>query len=228
MNCCLKHDYPSVTRGIGQSYGGSKMFADDAVLKKVGCGVVAVLDLLLYLSGKDEGLGCGLLRDIPERGPIPVEKYNALLHALRRYLPLIPGHGINGLMLSLGIDRIFLKYRMPYTAFWGVPYAVLWQRIEEMLRDDIPVILSIGPNFPLLWRKQELKMYSRTGSGDYHPGPATHAHYVMVTGMDELWLRVASWGRMYYISKSEYLQYVRSHSARLVSNILYVKRKNGR
>lgn len=94
-----------------------------------------------------------------------------------------------------------------------------------MLREDIPVILSIGPNFPLLWQKKELTLHIQTNEGSFYPGPATHAHYVTVTGMDDTWLQISSWGRKYFINRNEYLQYVKAHSARLVSNILYVKKK---
>lgn len=227
MNCCLYEDYPSVSIGNTITYGGSQLRAEGSALQKVGCGVVAGLDLLLYLNRNTPGPACEFFRDlVPEHSPIPLDHYNTLLRRLmHRYLPLIPGHGINGLMLALGINRFFLKYRMPYTAFWGVAYAVFWQRIEEMLREDIPVILSIGPNFPLIWQKQGLELYFRTSDGIFHSGPATHAHYVTVTGMDEEWLQISSWGRKLYISRNEYLQYVRTHSARLVSNILYVKKR---
>lgn len=223
---CLQNDYPSVSRGIGCTYGGSQLLADDDVMKKVGCGVVAVLDLLIYLNRKNRVDNGRLSRDVSEHGPVRLETYNTLLNELRRrYLPLIPGHGINGWMLALGINRFFIKNRMPYYAFWGVPYSLIWQRIEEMLREDIPVILSIGPNFPLLWQKKELTLHIQTSDGGFYPGPATHAHYVTVTGMDDTWLQISSWGRKYFINRNEYLQYVKAHSARLVSNILYVKKK---
>jgi len=42
--------------------------------------------------------------------------------------------------------------------------------------------------------------------------------------MDELWLRVSSWGREYYIRRSEYLSYSRLHSLSLTCNILLVEK----
>jgi hypothetical protein len=95
-----------------------------------------------------------------------------------------------------------------------------------MLSRDIPVIFSVGPNFPLLWQRNRLRFYVRTESG-MAPGPQTLAHYVMITGSDGDWLQISSWGKKYYIRKDEYLNYVKMHSARLVSNILYIREKNG-
>ena len=144
----------------------------------------------------------------------------------KKYLPLIPGHGINGLSIALGINACFIKNRMPYTAIWGVPYSKLWTAIEHMLDEDIPVIFSIGPNFPLFWQHHKLRFYYQRTDGAFVPGPQTHAHYVTITGMDEQWLQIASWGKKYYIKKSEYIDYVRHHSIRLVSNILYIRKKS--
>ena len=94
-----------------------------------------------------------------------------------------------------------------------------------MLERDLPVVISVGPNLPLIWQRHKLRFYIKTPSGSYLPGPQTLAHYVTVTGMDEEWLRVSSWGRMYYINRREYLLYVKEHSAKLVSNILVIRKK---
>ena len=46
-----------------------------------------------------------------------------------------------------------------------------------------------------------------------------------VTGMDEDWLCVSSWGNRYYISREEYRRYVRRHSSYLFSNIVYLDKR---
>ena len=227
MRESLHNPYISVADGASLSYGGSQILLPGKAERAVGCGVIAGLDLLLYLSRwHGDGRGIGLKLPVPAERPIPLERYNALAQALRRaYLPLIPGHGINGLMLALGLNACLHRAKLPYTAFWGVPYARLWDEMAEMLRQDIPVIFSIGPNFPLFWQHQKLRLYRQRPDGAYLPGPLTHAHYVTVTGMDDEWLRIASWGRQYFIRREEYLAYVKEHSARLVSNILLVKKR---
>lgn len=45
----LKGAYISVLRSGVLSYGGSQRWSDSAALRQCGCGVIAALDLLLYL-----------------------------------------------------------------------------------------------------------------------------------------------------------------------------------
>lgn len=224
MKTELKHPYVSVAYGRGESYGGSQSLLGDKTERAVGCGVVAGLDLLAYLS-RWHGDTARLLREaaLPEDGAIPAETYIRLAHRLRKaYLPLIPGQGINGILLALGLDRVFLGDGLPYLARWGVPYRRLWSETERMLAEDIPVILSVGPNFPKLWQHRALRLYD--GADGRASGETVHAHYLTVTGMDGEWLQAASWGRRCFIRREEYLAYVAAHSARLLSNILTVRR----
>ena len=222
MNTVLKHPYVAVSGGRGESYGGNQMLLPDKTGRAVGCGVVAGLDLLLYLT-RCRGVA---VRDFPAgEGALPLAEYNRLAGELRRrYLPLIPGQGINGLVLALGLNLWFRRHRLPYTARWGVPYRRLWSEMERMLAADIPVILAVGPNFPKLWQHHALRLYD--GAAEREPvdsGATAHAHYLTVTGMDDTWLRVSTWGRMCRIRREEYLAYVAAHSARLLSNILVIQ-----
>ena len=224
----LKNPYVSVSNGPLVSYGGNQMSSENKTERSVGCGVVAALDLVLYLShyhlSSDHN---GIKMLFPEQWPLDQRQYLSLLRLFRKkYIPLIPGHGINGLSLALGLNALFLKHRLPFLAVWGVPYAKLWSSIREMLEQDIPVVFSVGPNFPAFWRHEKLRFYVQRTDGAYVPGPQTHAHYVTITGMDEEWLRISSWGKKYYISRREYIEYVRKHSTRLVSNILYIRKKS--
>lgn len=208
----LKQAYPSVQNDNMCSYGGSQMFSDNEMIRRCGCGPVAAYDLLRYLSDEDA------------LQIMPLAQYREALRTVcRRYLPLIPYRGINGLELALGVNRMLQKKRLPYRAVWVFSGAKLWDRIREMLAHDLPVILSIGPNFPKVWEKEKLRFYTRSTDGRYLPSAATKSHYVTVTGMDDAWLQISSWGRRYYISRSEYKQFVGGHSSYLFSNILYVK-----
>lgn len=228
MTSQLKNPYISVSNGPLVSYGGNQMCSESKTERSVGCGVVAALDLFLYLfryhlDPDQNSRGVHL----PGTWPMDQQQYLALLHYFRKkYFPLIPGHGINGLSLAIGVNAFFLKNRIPFYAVWGVPYRKLWTSIQSMLEQDIPVIFSVGPNFPVFWQHHKLRFYVRRADGEYIPGAQTHAHYVTVTGMDEQWLQIASWGRRYYIKRDEYLSYVQKHSARVVSNILYICKKS--
>ena len=50
----LKGEYISVLKDGRLSYGGSQRWSDSPVLRGYGCGVIAALDLLLYLARQRE------------------------------------------------------------------------------------------------------------------------------------------------------------------------------
>ncbi len=210
----LKRPYTSVENRGSLTYGGSQMLSARANLRKCACGPVAALDLLYYLQpGQTDA-------------PVPLDRYNRELEQLtRRYFPLIPSLGINGLLLVLGLNRLFRDRRLPYHASWAVSGAKLWERVEELLRHDIPAILAVGPNFPGVWMNRRLSFYVRTQDGRYVRSAATKGHYVTATGIDREWVQISSWGRRYFINRTEYEQYVRKYSSYLFSNLVYIRKE---
>lgn len=204
------------------------MWSESAAMKRCGCGAIGASDVILYLvkyhsECSDADLPAELLTDV-----IPESSYDAFARKLsQRYMPLIPPFGMNGLTLAAGMEIFFLRHKMPYTARWGVPFGRLWERMEEMLREDIPVILSIGPNFPCVWQKNKASLYVRCPDGRNTCAASVKSHFLTVTGIDEEWLQVSSWGRRFYISRAEYTQYAKESSIGILCNILYI-RKNRR
>lgn len=189
------------------------MLSDSQIIRKCGCGPVAALDLIWYLAPQ-------------KQGALTVSEYNSILSFLtRRYFLLIPPVGINGIMLVLGLNRLLHDRKLPYYAVWMVSGAKLWPRVEEMLRRDLPVILSVGSNFPLFWQDKRLSFYSRDVLGRYRRTTATKGHYVIATGIDDTWLRISSWGREYYINREEYDAYTKAHSNYVFSNLVYLYRR---
>lgn len=222
----LKGKLLSVKNGSVRSCGGNQQWAESRQMRQCGCGVVSSTDTLLYLG--NAGTRGGFVR--ADGGEVELGEYNALLTRMRRrFLPLIPHFGINGFGLSLGMNRYFHRFGIPLRAHWRVSPRRIWDRIGHMLDRDMPVVLSAGPNFPFFWRKRGVPLYTRQADGTYRKASSAVAHYVTVTGMDEQWLRVSSWGREYYISRDEYDAYMRHTSCPLFSNILELcPRKNGR
>ena len=98
-------------------------------------------------------------------------------------------------------------------------------KMENMLDADIPVILSIGANFPLFWQDNRVNLYSRDSLGRMRRATSAKAHYVTVTGSELNDLRISSWGREYYINKGEYFSYIHQHSNSIISNILMIERR---
>ncbi len=222
----LRHPYISVLHENRKSYGGGQQFSADPMVRRCGCGIVAALDTLLYLyRWHDVGL---VPLFVPYRfdRTISDTEYNTLVFYMRRhYFPMIPYAGINGIMLAAGMQRFFRHYDLPYSCRWCFSYRELWSRIETMLANDLPVIMSVGPNLPFFWRRERANFYTRQFSGELQLSAGAHAHYYTVTGIDEDWLRISSWGRLYYLKRSEFEDYVARHSAPFVSNILYIERK---
>jgi len=216
----LKHTYPYVSLPYGgKSYGGNQMASPDKVMRRCGCGVVAAADLLLYLHRYHKPLP--LLEGVS--GEPTLDEYEDLLQHLRRkFFPLFYPVGMNGLSLALGLNHIFRRNGLAFRCRWDMSEAKLWSRMEEMLIMDIPVILSIGPNFPRLWKKGKETLY-RLDNGEQRAAASTRAHYVTVTGMDDTWLRVSSWGKEYYLSREEYEHFRADVSSAMVSNIVYIK-----
>lgn len=222
----LQHPYISLMLQNGTSYGGGQQFSKSAMIRRCGCGVIAAADLLLYLTRGHSNGAVDYFAGILEDKPIPLPVYDSLIQNLSRgYFPMIPYAGINGVMLMAGMELFFRRHGMPYAARWCFASGKLWARIEEMLRADIPVIMSVGPNFPLIWGGRQVRFYARSAAGNYVPVSGARAHYFTVTGLDENWLRIASWGRLYYLNRAEFEEYARRYSISVTSNILLIERK---
>ena len=220
----IRHKYISVDNGLRRSFGGNQMSLASNSMREVGCGVIAALDLLLYLCRFHPGCSCDFFAEAAEDGCIDEQEYNALAQELsRRYFPVIPKLGINGIMLAGGLNRFFRRYRLPFRAAWGIGSGRLFADIEDMLARDIPVILSVGPNFPLFWQKHELNFYASRPDGSIFRACSIKAHYVTVTGIDEQRLYISSWGRAYSIDRGEYMDYIRRRSGSVVSNVVKVR-----
>ncbi len=222
----LRHPYIRVAAQGGPSYGGSQQFSENHMMSLCGCGVIAATDTLLYLGRYHLRGTIPFFAELTSYTLFPFPSYTALIHRMRRaYFPLIPYAGINGLMLALGIQRFFRDNKMPFSARWCMSRSEMWPRVRKMLAEDIPVIMSVGPNFPLFWQNKRACFYHRSPEGAFVPAANVKAHYFTVTGMNDEWLRISSWGRMYYLNRREFEDYVREHSAGFISNILYIEYK---
>lgn len=221
----LKYPYVAVTREGRLSYGGNQSWGKSAVFKKYGCGAIAGTDVLLYLSLHKDYCKGKEFKEENENGIFEVETYMEIVKGMKRkYFPLIPGFGMPGWLLAAGINRYFRVNRIPLKASFGVLGRNIWNRMHAMLSHDIPVILAVGPNFPIPCKKHKLTFYEKTG-GNYRESCKTAAHYVTATGIEEQWIRISSWGQEYYINMNEYMDYVKKHSCFLVSNIFYIRKK---
>lgn len=218
----LNHPYVTVQGGGALTYGGNQNFAKGELMRKCGCGVIAAADLLLYLCGTRPGYPKSLLGYEIGDESISQEDYEHLTEQLRRkYFPLIPGSGLNVYILAAGLNRFFRSFGIPLRAKWGVPGKYLWRAVHKMLDDDLPVILAIGLSFPFIWARDKLPFYTHLKE-EYQRSGGAKSHFVTITGMDEKYLRISSWGREYYVLRKELAEYITKQSNSFLSNILYI------
>ena len=214
----LKHPYISVIKDGTCSYGGNQSWSARWDLRRCGCGAVAMTDLALYLA-RYHGWDGPVLPD-----PAPQADYDRLCGSLqRKYLPMLPPVGINGLTLAVGISLYCRVHKIPLQAFWGVRVKNLWTAMADMLDRDLPVIFSVGQNIPRVWENHKLNLYKKTGDGVYTAVSRVRAHYMTVTAMDDTWLTVSSWGKQFCIHREEYEAYGKRHSIALVNNLVWLK-----
>lgn len=208
----LNRKFPKVTDGDREYFGGDQNWSTKKYVKGYGCGVVACSNLLLH--------------SVERKGEVlSREDYVRFGKRMRHlYLPVIPKFGMNGLFMALGMNVYFFVKRLPMRCYWGCLRKNIFEHIERMLREDFPPVLAIGPNFPNLWGKKTLTLYTLRGD-NYVPAAYTKAHYVSVTAMDDEYLEVSSWGKKYYINRNEYLEYAKKCSNFLFTSILVVKKK---
>jgi len=206
----LKKPYHQVVTKEQIAYGGNQAWFPYRFLRKTGCGVISAADVLLHLQEKEF---------ITEEAYVAFAK-NLWMH----YLPVIPGFGMNGLTLMIGLNSYFLKHKMPYRAWWNIFSGKMVVQIDKMLGKDIPVILAVGPNFPKFWGKEKVNFYVKSNE-KFIPVTKINAHFVTVTGREGAYFKISSWGKEYYIDIREYKSYVKRFSSPLVSNIVCIKRR---
>lgn len=200
-------------------FGGNQAWCDKKYMQKSGCGVVGCANFILYQRMNTNDFSCNV-----EKYHISKKNYLQFVEHLRKYyLPVIPGIGMSGIQMSIGINLYFFKNRMKMIARWGCIHWKIWDKIQSMLKQDMPVIMSIGPNFPNTFGRHKLNLYVKNAD-KYEYCENVNAHYVTVTAIQDEWVEISSWGRKLYFSKKEYEQYVKKHSNWLFSNILVISK----
>lgn len=208
----LKQSYLRLKDESGKlSFGGNQKWMGKKHLQNCGCGAVACMDVTTYLKECEN--------------PTSQTQYTALLELFqKKYIPVLPRFGSMGYIMAFGMNRYFRKNDMPYHAWWGTRPKHIWRRMEQMLKEDIPVILCVGENFPNPRKGFKLQLYTRK-AGEFVPASTVSGHFVVATAIDEEWIQVSSWGKLFYINKTEYETYVEFHSNWLLNNIMVITRK---
>jgi hypothetical protein len=261
----LKHsDYVPVIKDGAVSYGGSQMwfpdrrwFSRDYILHNYGCGTIAIADLFLYMAIHQDSCRNPITEAVLQGTDSAnyaeyldyVRKIDNYYTKTKRLLAVLgpkAATAINDYSRMFGL-RLRAKWR------WSLTYYDMLEAIETMLAQDLPVILSIGPNTPNLWGKKGIPFYQQymesVPKAGTEPGvklPASafdtvirykavqqdiNGHFVTVTGIlkdsaaSRIMLRISSWGKMYYINYEEYRDYIADYSGTYTSSLVDIRRK---
>jgi hypothetical protein len=251
-----KSDYVPVIKDSAISYGGNQMwfskdnwYSKDSILHNYGCGTIATADMFLYLALHNHRFR-NPETEIALAGTNKIEykNYDAYVRSINdRYTNTKRVIAVLGPKLANAINTYCDVHSYNFRAYWKLKlsYYDMYDMIEEMLRRDIPVILSIGPNTPNLWGKKGIPFYERCeidyvetdsqkmdGMKPYYYKAVkqnVNGHYIMVTGIikddvtGQIMLRISSWGKQYYINYEEYRDYIENASGTFTSSLVYVK-----
>jgi len=220
-SAALSHDLFEVTSDMRKYYGGSQFLYLTERERTSGCGIAGAANIVLYLKALETG-----------EYSVSAQEFLDISREIRKYIPIIPGRGVNSFLLAGGLNRYFKKHGMGLKARWKMTRFRKWKQLEKMLMDDLPVILAIGNNFPFVWGRKELNLYipdtdaMEQEEKVYKKYQGICGHFVIVTGIEGNCLTVSSWGKKLFINLDEYNRYVSKHSIHIYSNILEIKRKH--
>lgn len=225
-SAALTKDLFTVEDGAVNSYGGSQNMYATEKERTCGCGIAGAVDIVLYIESVHSKAAA-----MQDKIKYSKSVFLAKSEEIRKLIPIIPGRGVNSFLLAMGMNKYFRRHKMKYHAHWKWTSIKKWEIIERMLKDDIPVIIAIGNNFPAIWGRHELNLYVKDESkfSDeqkvFRKQGSVCGHFVVATAIEGNCLTVSSWGRKYYINIDEYNQYVKKHSTHLYSNILEIRKR---
>lgn len=234
----LSRQYVQVKRNKNGriTYGGDQNFfagapegSPDVRKQKIGCGVTAFGDMLLYLGSRDRTYCIRESGNYIDR-ILSEDEYKAYYNAVYDLLGQISARenkGLSGIRLSGRFNRLSRREKWKLRSKWGMSGGKLYGRIREMLDREIPVILCI----PLLFGKknkgQGITFYQKKND-EYHAICKVSAHYVVITEVVEekgvTYFGISSWGEKYYVNRQEYEALLHGHLLRtILGNILYIR-----
>ena len=217
MKAELCRNYLSVNHEGRFSYGGNQNWFPGQ-LKRCGCAVIGAADLIWYLargSSMSEG------------------KYQKYVRRLSRSFPTIPYRGIPGLVMAVFLNIYMIRKHLPYRAHWGAGRGGISRRVAAMIANDIPVPLCVGPALHQILKKpayRGLKLYKKTvgtEKAEYVWNKTIRNHFMVITGINETWARVSSWGEAYYIDLKELEEMSVKDVFGAYTNIIRIEQKGG-
>lgn len=205
-----------VTCGGDQNFfAGAMEGTADFRKQKLGCGITALGDVFLYLAKRGAGYCARETRGYV-KPDLTEDEYKDYYNRIYRFVGGIFPWARNGLSffrIQVSFNRMARRHGWKLRARWGFSYGKMGGRIEQMLRQDIPVILCIPYMVFKRDKGQGIFFYEKAGS-KYKKICRVSAHYVVILGIVEeegqSWLKISSWGRVYYVNWEEYCALLRT------------------
>ena len=235
----LTREYIQVRRNKDEiTYGGDHgVFAGaladspDGRKCRLGCGVTAFGDLLLYLANNGPQYHIKENEEYTNR-VLSLEEYKSYYNWVYDFLGGIPpkaNRGLSGIRLQGRFNQMAHRQGWKLRARWGISGRRMYGRILEMLHEDLPVILCI----PIMLEKRKKDdgiIFYKKYRGQYRKIQRVNAHYITVTGVitedGGPYLEIASWGKKFYINWQEYETLIHTHFlGTVLGNILYIRRR---
>jgi len=216
----MKLKHPFFENEDEKYFGISQTWSLDNRIRKWGCGASAAVMVIAYLGFyHDHDIDVDLSKNLQTKN----ELADILDSIGASSIPIIPHIGINGIILSLSLNTFFIKNRMPYRASWVSGWDRIIKCTGEMLKNDIPVILSVGPDFPLFFKKHPIGLYQP--SDMKKPARTVSGHYMVAVEMSDKFIRVSSWGKEYYISIEEWRKHHKLFSGGITDGIVAIRKQ---
>ncbi len=218
------------------SYGGNQKWFPGTSIEELGCGVIASCDILIYLGlahyntysftpmilyNEDGSIKYNPYRDFVlfyfENYYMPINELSSrgtiVASEMEKYLN---NYGINASVSWSNFDaftttRFLFNYILSDYNEKLESDKELYNQIIKMLKNDIPVMLSIGSSVN---NGEGIPFYStiiqceRGISNNYYSD-----HYVTITAVyyddiaNDYYLEISSWGKKYYVSFNQYNMY---------------------
>jgi hypothetical protein len=146
------------------------------------------------------------------------------------YVWMVVGKGMTGIGLMSAMNRYFFANHIDLHATWKIMLSSenMMTDIRHLIRNNKPVIISVGPNTPNVFGKQGIRLYlDKDGELVESQKDQVKSHYVVVTGVKTInnqeYLIISSWGKKYYLNYREYREYIDKVGGKITSSLLYIK-----
>ncbi|MBO5389793.1 MAG: hypothetical protein J6A59_16995 [Lachnospiraceae bacterium] len=209
-------NFIKIKQGTKDYFGGDQSWwkNEDETMCEVGCGVIALCNMELYVDGVSrKGISYDDYKvyvDKRHKEAYPI-KEGANLRRLG-LLPLVMERGLDKFYNDIGVDPVIS---------WCPTISKKRIRtfLENMLDNNIPVVAS----YYVFNKKNKLDLYSyNEKTKDFDKVSGIRRHYFNIVGITRRQGRdllvISTWGERYY---ADYKQWVKKLS--LFSNILYVE-----